>query len=78
MKLPKHILYNCIASESRSIESDTDSGKGTMTSYDSVNSLDSSGTASTNLSSMPAVTEDPEHFQVKKQQKEIWEHGIEM
>ena len=73
------IILPFIAQESRSTESDTDSGKGTITSYDSTNSLDSSGTVGTNMNgSMPILTENPEQFEVRKQQKEIWENGIDM
>ena len=58
-------------------ESDTDSGKGTLTSYGSSASLNSA--TSSNVSSMAAVPEDsPEQFEVLKHQKEIWETGIEM
>lgn len=55
-------------------ETDSDSGKGTMTSYGSVNSLntnDGSQTASTPM-------DNPEQFETQKQQKEIMETGIEM
>lgn len=55
-------------------ETDSDSGKGTMTSYDSVNSLN------TNDGSQSASTpmDNPEQFETQKQQKEIMETGINM
>lgn len=56
------------------METDSDSGKGTMTSYGSVNSLntnDGSQTASTPM-------DNPEQFETQKQQKEIMETGIDM
>ena len=57
-------------------ESDNDSGKGTMTSYGSSASLNSS---SSNLAqSTTDITDSPEQFEVLKQQKEIWETGIDM
>jgi len=52
-----------------------------MTSYDSVSSLNST---STNMSStgpgtgQPPTLENLEQFEVRKQQKDIWENGIEM
>ncbi|XP_077991507.1 brefeldin A-inhibited guanine nucleotide-exchange protein 1-like [Glandiceps talaboti] len=56
---------------------DTDSGKGTMTSYGSVNSLSSNHSA--NTGSTPIIsTDSPEQFESQKQQKEIIEQGIEM
>ncbi|XP_071174022.1 brefeldin A-inhibited guanine nucleotide-exchange protein 1-like isoform X5 [Mytilus edulis] len=58
-----------------STETDSDSGKGTMTSYGSVNSL-SSNNSSQLTSSQPL--DNPEQFETLKQQKEIWEHGIEL
>lgn len=56
---------------------DNDSGKGTMTSsYGSSASLNSS---SSNLAqSTTDITDSPEQFEVLKQQKEIWETGIDM
>ena len=49
-----------------------------MTSYSSTNSLDSSS-ASIGAPNQPTpVCENPEQFEVRKQQKEIWENGIEM
>ncbi|KAK2184722.1 hypothetical protein NP493_255g01035 [Ridgeia piscesae] len=61
-----------------SAESDTDSGKGsTMTSYSSSNSLNSTGSANNMSASTPTV-DTPEQFEVLKQQKEIWETGIDM
>lgn len=55
-------------------ETDSDSGKGTMTSYGSVNSLN------TNDGSQSASTpmDNPEQFETQKQQKEIMETGINM
>ncbi|XP_041360036.1 brefeldin A-inhibited guanine nucleotide-exchange protein 1-like isoform X2 [Gigantopelta aegis] len=55
-------------------ETDSDSGKGTMTSYGSVNSLGSN--SSQVISIQP--TDNPEQFEVIKQQKEIMENGIEL
>ncbi|XP_056019394.1 brefeldin A-inhibited guanine nucleotide-exchange protein 1-like isoform X4 [Ostrea edulis] len=56
-------------------ETDSDSGKGTMTSYGSVNSLNTNDGSQT-LSTTP--TDNPEQFESQKQQKEIMETGIEM
>ncbi len=57
-------------------ESDNDSGKGTMNSYGSSASLNSS---SSNLAQLTQdITDSPEQFEVLKQQKEIWEAGIDM
>lgn len=58
-----------------STESDSDSGKGTMTSYGSTTSINS-GESNTITPSIPE--DNPEQFEVLKQQKEIWETGIEM
>ena len=75
-------LFNCVAGvvghENRgsTAESDTDSGKGTMTSYSSCNSLNSTGSA--NTSGTTPTVDTPEQFEVLKQQKAIWETGIEM
>ncbi|XP_071835614.1 brefeldin A-inhibited guanine nucleotide-exchange protein 1-like isoform X2 [Apostichopus japonicus] len=60
---------------------DNDSGKGTMTSSGSQNSLNS--THSTGSSSIPGQTsvvpmDSPEQFESQKQQKDIWEQGIEI
>ena len=55
-------------------ETDSDSGKGTMTSYGSVNSLASNSSQVVNT--QPA--DNPEQFEVIKQQKEIMENGIEL
>lgn len=55
-------------------ETDNDSGKGTMTSYGSVNSLNSNSSSLT--TSLP--NDNPEQFEAFKQQKEIKENGIEM
>ena len=55
-------------------ETDSDSGKGTMTSYGSTNSINSNG--SSQLPSQPL--DNPEQFENLKQQKEIMEHGIEL
>ena len=55
-------------------ETDSDSGKGTMTSYGSSNSLNSN--ASSQAMSLPQ--DNPEQFENQKQQKEIMETGIEM
>lgn len=55
-------------------ETDNDSGKGTMTSYGSVNSLNSNSSSFT--TALP--NDNPEQFEAFKQQKEIMENGIEM
>ncbi len=55
-------------------ETDSDSGKGTMASYGSVNSLNSTGS-----NQMPTPAPDnPEQFEELKQQKEQMEHGIDL
>jgi len=60
-------------------ETDSDSGKGMMTSYDSVSSLNSTSTNSTGAGpGQPLTLENLEQFEVRKQQKDIWENGIEM
>ncbi|XP_053393840.1 brefeldin A-inhibited guanine nucleotide-exchange protein 1-like isoform X3 [Mercenaria mercenaria] len=56
-------------------ESDSDSGKGTLNSYDSTNSLESNGSS---LNTSTVVHDSPEQYEVLKQQKEIMEHGIEL
>lgn len=56
---------------------DGESGQVSMVSYGSTNSLNSQ----TSHSSSAAVTygpDNPEQFEVVKQQKDIWEHGINM
>lgn len=45
-----------------------------MTSYSSTNSLDSASVGG----SQGIAVENAEQFEVRKQQKELWEHGIEM
>lgn len=55
-------------------QSDSDSGKGTITSYGSQASLNSASSASAPNNN----TDSPEQYEVLKQQKEIWETGIEM
>jgi len=80
--LKSHIVVYT-GGEAMPSETDSDSGKGTgmMTSYDSVSSLNST---STNMSStgpgpgQPPTLENLEQFEVRKQQKDIWENGIEM
>lgn len=61
---------------------DNDSGKGTMTSSGSQNSLNSThstGSSNTLPGQTPTIPMDsPEQFESQKQQKEIWEQGIEM
>ncbi|XP_061181615.1 brefeldin A-inhibited guanine nucleotide-exchange protein 1-like isoform X3 [Saccostrea echinata] len=57
-----------------STETDSDSGKGTMTSYGSVNSLNTNDGAQTPSTPL----DNPEQFETQKQQKEIMETGIEM
>ena len=57
-------------------ETDSDSGKGTMNSYGSVNSLSSNNSTSIHSNLPPA--DSPEQFEVLKQQKEVMETGLEM
>lgn len=61
---------------------DNDSGKGTMTSSGSQNSLNSThstGSSNTLPGQTPTIPMDsPEQFESQKQQKEIWEQGIEI
>ncbi|XP_059144360.1 brefeldin A-inhibited guanine nucleotide-exchange protein 1-like isoform X2 [Physella acuta] len=65
-------------------ETDNDSGSGTMTSYGSTNSLSSNSSAPTTVvaggsfapGTVPA--DNPEQFEVLKQQKEVMEIGIEL
>ncbi|RUS76389.1 hypothetical protein EGW08_015840 [Elysia chlorotica] len=61
-------------------ETDNDSGSGTMTSYGSTNSLSSNSSAPTAaIGGVPQVpTDNPEQFEVLKQQKEVMEVGIEL
>ncbi|CAL1541394.1 unnamed protein product, partial [Lymnaea stagnalis] len=65
-------------------ETDNDSGSGTMTSYGSTNSLSSTSSAPTTTtlggSSAPGnvSADNPEQFEVLKQQKEVMEIGIEL
>ncbi|XP_071487051.1 brefeldin A-inhibited guanine nucleotide-exchange protein 1-like [Diadema antillarum] len=63
-------------------QTDADSGKGTMTSSGSQNSLNSTHSGSlpaVNLSSSQTLPADsPEQFETLKQQKEIMEQGIEI
>ena len=69
-----YIVYILGQEKMPNVETDSDSGKGTMTSYGSVNSLntnDGSQTASTPM-------DNPEQFETQKQQKEIMETGIDM
>lgn len=56
-------------------ETDSDSGKGTMASYGSVNSLSSNNSTS---QTAPPVHDSPEQFEVLKQQKEIMETGLDV
>ncbi|XP_005095830.1 brefeldin A-inhibited guanine nucleotide-exchange protein 1 isoform X2 [Aplysia californica] len=65
-------------------ETDNDSGSGTMTSYGSTNSLSSNSSAHTSGNTPGATTpgqaptDNPEQFEVLKQQKEVIEIGIEL
>lgn len=60
-------------------ETDTDSGKGTNPSYGSNNSINSVGISNaTGTPVAPMPLENLEEFEVRKQQKDIWENGIEM
>lgn len=54
---------------------DGDSGKISMISYGSMNSLNS---AASYTNSASQLRDHPEQFEVVKQQKDIWEHGILM
>jgi hypothetical protein len=56
-------------------ETDSDSGKGTMASYGSVNSLNSNNSTSHGV--LPPA-DSPEQFEVLKQQKEVMETGLEL
>ncbi|XP_076440296.1 brefeldin A-inhibited guanine nucleotide-exchange protein 1-like isoform X2 [Babylonia areolata] len=58
-------------------ETDSDSGKGTMNSYGSVNSL-SSNNSGLQASLATAPSDSPEQFEVLKQQKELMETGLEL
>lgn len=62
-------------STSEPLSADSDSGKGTITSYGSVTSLSSNN--SSNLTSGAAI-DSPEQFEVLKHQKEIRENGIDL
>lgn len=65
-------------------ETDNDSGSGTMTSYGSTNSLSSNSSAPPANTAVgnpaPGATpaDNPEQFEVLKQQKEVMEVGIEL
>ncbi|XP_052777069.1 brefeldin A-inhibited guanine nucleotide-exchange protein 1-like isoform X4 [Mya arenaria] len=72
-----HLQSNLGQDSKPTHESDSDSGKGTLNSYDSVNSLESTS-SSQNTSTTPVVTDSPEQYEVLKQQKEIMEHGIDL
>lgn len=69
-----HSLSNLGQESKPFTETDSDSGKGTMTSYGSSNSLNSN--SSSQLPSQPL--DNPEQFENLKQQKEIMEHGIDL
>ncbi|KAL3867743.1 hypothetical protein ACJMK2_040601 [Sinanodonta woodiana] len=56
-------------------DTDSDSGKGTINSYGSSNSLESNNSS---IATLQAPSNSPEQFEVLKQQKEIMEHGIEL
>ncbi|XP_023237066.1 brefeldin A-inhibited guanine nucleotide-exchange protein 1-like [Centruroides sculpturatus] len=57
---------------------DIDSGKGTITSYGSTNSLSSNNSSAGYNVTNNAAPDNPEQFKVLKQQKEIMEQGIEL
>ncbi|XP_071965840.1 brefeldin A-inhibited guanine nucleotide-exchange protein 1-like [Antedon mediterranea] len=57
---------------------DTDSGKGTMTSYGSQNSLNSNHSSNAANQSQLMAADNPEQYETLKQQKEIIEQGIEI
>ena len=63
-------------------ETDNDSGSGTMTSYGSTNSLSSNSSAPTAGSVVGGVlqvpTDNPEQFEVLKQQKEVMEVSVDI
>ena len=86
--IPIHeIIKICAGQDSKPYtETDADSGNGTMTSYGSTNSLSSNSSAQA-AGSTPgsnattpgqAATDNPEQFEVLKQQKEVIEIGIEL
>ena len=58
-------------------ELDADSGKGTMASYGSVNSLSSNSSAHNSVVCVMA-SDSPQQFEVLKQQKEVMEAGLEL
>ncbi|XP_074643889.1 brefeldin A-inhibited guanine nucleotide-exchange protein 1-like [Tubulanus polymorphus] len=59
------------------VEHDSDSGKGTMNSYGSTNSLNSNNSTTTPVTVL-TTADNPEQFEVLKQQKECMEHGIDL
>lgn len=63
-------------SVSKENSDDGDSGKVSMISYGSMNSLNSQTSASN--TGLSRISDNPEQFEVVKQQKEIWEQGIHM
>lgn len=73
-----------LTQDSSSYSDDTDSGKGTSPSLASceTNSLSSSTTSIPTLTASSSgnalALDNPEQFEVRKQQKELWQNGIEM
>ena len=78
--LESYCLVFCHTGAESNVETDSDSGKGTIASYDSTNSINSTGmSASTSGTPIgPTPPDNLEEFEVRKQQKDIWENGIEM
>ena len=70
------VIFSLSAQDSKPTpDSDTDSGKGTLNSYDSTNSLESN---SSSVMTGSMVQDTPEQFEVLKQQKDVMEHGIDL
>ncbi|KAK2727991.1 hypothetical protein QYM36_008460 [Artemia franciscana] len=70
-----HALSN-LGAESKNKDVSEDSGKNTMVSNGSVNSLSSS--ASSPNAALQGKEDNPEQFEVLKHQKDIWEQGIDI
>jgi hypothetical protein len=67
--------------ETPGAETDSDSGKSLTISYDSVSSVASNGTTvcSSGIGTGSSTPwENIEELEVRKQQKDIWENGIDM
>lgn len=69
------VFFSVIAGQERPTDQDMGDGKGLdMARRSSVTSMESTVSSGTQT----AVQDDPEQFEVIKQQKEIIEHGIEL